>query len=130
MTAEANLTLEEESAAEAYLKRYGRQYWTSYMLYTQQDPDHFPPHIFEQDGLIQAAQWWKYMQRKAKKSESLSLEFTEFMTKLHSCPASSGSIERWFSTVGFVWSKVRNRLGPEKAKKLSSIYRCLRQPDE
>ena len=92
------------------------------MLYASKDPDHFPPHLFEEDGLIQPAQWWKFIQRKAKQSNTLALKF---MTKLHSCPASFGSLERWFSTIGFVWSKVRNCLEAEKAKKLSAIYRYL-----
>ena len=43
------------------------------------------------------------------------LGFIELMQALHSCPASSAGIEHWFSTLGFVWSQVRNRLGVEKA---------------
>jgi hypothetical protein len=52
------------------------------------------------------------------------------MTGLHSSPASSASIERWFSTVGFIWSKTRNRLGVEKAKKLSAIFKATREKEE
>ena len=28
--------------------------------------------------------------------------------------------------MSFIWSKTRNRLGPEKAKKLATVYRALR----
>ena len=52
--------------------------------------------------------------------------FCEYISKLHNCPASSGSIKRIFSTFGFVWSKVRNRLGSDKAQKLVKIYRFYR----
>lgn len=65
-------------------------------------------------------------QRAAKLNKQQSQEFCQFLIQLHQCPASSAGIERWFSTVGFIWSKVRNRLGVEKAKKLATIYRALR----
>ena len=57
------------------------------------------------------------------------IKWTSFMVNLHSCPSSSASLERWFSTFGFVWSKTRNRLGQEKAMKLVKIYRALRSDD-
>ena len=34
-------------------------------------------------------------------------QFARFLESLHSCPASSAGIERWFSTVWFIWSKNR-----------------------
>ena len=60
------------------------------------------------------------------RTKKLPPQFTELMVKIHSCPASSASIERWFSTIGFVWSKERNRLGEERAMKLAQVYRSLR----
>ena len=51
--------------------------------------------------------------------------FSRLLVGLHSCPASSVGIEIWFSTVGFIWSKTRNRLGVEKAQKLATLYRAL-----
>ena len=76
--------------------------------------------------------WWAYVKIKSAKREDPSLErFCILMIKLHSCPASSASIERWFrfSSFGFIWSKFRNRLGAEKAMKLVKIYRTLRKND-
>ena len=52
------------------------------------------------------------------------------MVGLHSCPASSAGIERWFSTVGFIWSKTRNNLGVDKAQKLATVYRALRPAND
>lgn len=45
--------------------------------------------------------------------------------QLHTAVASSAGIERLFSTFGLVHSKLRNRLGTEKASKLVSIIRTL-----
>lgn len=49
----------------------------------------------------------------------------EFLVKLHSCPASSASIERIFSVFGLIWTKLRNKLGDEKVEKLVKIYKYL-----
>ena len=92
-------------------------------------------------NLLTAEVYWKYLKDKLGRSAAAAatdaaagdeissglLGFLELMQALHSCPASSAGIERWFSTVGFVWSEVRNRLGVEKAKKLSFCYRMLRE---
>ena len=56
----------------------------------------------------------------------LQINNTLIINRLQSCPASSAAIERWFSTIGFIWNKVRNRLGDERAMKLAQVYRALR----
>lgn len=76
---------------------------------------------------MDALDWWTLIMRRT--SFDKTREFAAFIKALHSCPASSAGIERWFSTVGFVWSKNRNRLGVEKAKKLATVYRALRPKD-
>ena len=45
-------------------------------------------------------------------------------------PASSASVERIFSNFGAVQTKLRNRLGVEKAGKLVACYRTLRGSEE
>ena len=45
---------------------------------------------------------------------------------LLSSPASSASVERVFSSFGLVHTKLRNRLGVERAAKLVFCYRMLR----
>ena len=50
----------------------------------------------------------------------------EFIKKTFSCRPSSASVERAFSTFGFVQSNVRNRLRPQTVLKLSFIYRYIR----
>ncbi len=74
-----------------------------------------------------AAQWWTLKLKQFERAGDLNgAKFAHFMVGLHSCVASSAGIERWFSTIGFVWSKVRNRLGFKKAEKLATVYRGLR----
>jgi len=50
----------------------------------------------------------------------------DVMIHLLSCPASSASVERVFSTFGLVHNKLRNRLGVERAAKLVFCHRMLR----
>ena len=100
----------------------------------EKDARYFPDYMFKPrltSPESNPAHWWKILHDKNSRGGAYSMPkvFTETMIKLHSCPASSASIERWFSTVGFVWSKERNRLGSEKAMKLAQVYRTLRQPD-
>ena len=45
-------------------------------------------------------------------------------------PSSSASIERIFSNFGAIQTKLRNRLGLEKAAKLVTCYRSLRDNTE
>ena len=56
---------------------------------------------------------------------SMYLMLTPRMTS-----ASVACIERLFSTFGLVMTKLRNRLGIDKAKKLVFCYRMLRGPTE
>ena len=48
------------------------------------------------------------------------------MEQLSSLPASSASVERVFSTFGYVHTKLRNRLGNEKTEKLVRCNRMLK----
>ena len=69
--------------------------------------------------------WWK-----ALKNADISADFVALITKLLSSPASSASIERVFSSLGLIHTKVRNRLGNAKAARLAFCYRSLRGEHE
>lgn len=62
--------------------------------------------------------WWKLIPVS-------NAEFTSWVTQLMTAVNSSASIERVFSTFGLVHSRIRNRLGIEKAGKLVFIFRML-----
>ncbi len=68
--------------------------------------------------------WWKAVGKRA----GLSDAFMRLMRQLHSAVASSSSIERVFSSFGLIHTKLRNRLGNEKAAKLVFCHRLLRGP--
>ncbi len=78
-----------------------------------------------------ADQWWNTITIRASlNGDTDTFNFAQMIKSLHLCPASSAGIERWFSTVGFVWSKIRNRLGVKKAHKLASVFRGLREAEK
>lgn len=52
------------------------------------------------------------------------------MNGLASYPANSASIEREFSTLGLVWSKLYKRLGREKIQKLVTMHKFLNNKEE
>lgn len=62
--------------------------------------------------------WWSSIR-------NLDLAVCNLVEQLHTAVASSGDIERLFSCFGLVHSKIRNRLGPEKAAKLVTIFKEL-----
>lgn len=125
------ITCTDESNAEKWLVDHNRDFLETFLMYRLKDTNVFPSYMFDFDTFknMSASDWWRVISEKAGRNDKISVGFTKLMVNLHSCPASSASIERWFSTVGFVWSKVRNRLGVEKAQKLSTIYRHLRKSE-
>ena len=85
----------------------------------------FRPYQYE-DLSVEPCVWWKGISRLC----GLSEEFQDVVVRIHSVAASSASIERLFSSFGYVHSKIRNRLGVEKASKLVSCYTTLRDAED
>ena len=57
-------------------------------------------------------------------------QFGLLAIRILSLPPSSAGLERVFSSLGFVHSDVRNRLGHEKATKLAFVMRALRSKEK
>ena len=57
----------------------------------------------------------------------LSVKLGNVSEKILNLPPSSAGIERVFSSLGYVHSDVRNRLGQEKAAKLAFVLRALKK---
>ena len=73
------------------------------------------------------AKWWRIVKSRAEKIPGMaSPQFCSFMEQLSSLPASSASVERVFSTFGYVHTKLRNRLGNDKTEKLVRCNRMLK----
>lgn len=87
----------------------------------------FPASYFSESGrLTNPVTWWKGIHNGITEKDSPFFEFVKMVIVLHSCPASSASIERMFSNFGHIHSKIRNRLGLEKCSKLVMCFRMLR----
>ena len=71
---------------------------------------------------VSQSSWWKSIDPSR---QSLSSDVINKICSLQTAVASSASIERVFSCFGLVHSKLRNRLGVEKAGKLVFIHKNL-----
>ena len=89
----------------------------------------FPP-TFYSDVMLKSEPtlWWNGVFRGTK-SDVCNL-FSALAKRLLTAPASSASIERIFSSFGWVHNKIRNQLGTDTAKKLVFCYRMLRGANE
>ena len=65
-----------------------------------------------------------------KRSSTVNNDLCQVAVKLLKMPSSSASIERVFSNFGLIQTKLRNRLGLQKAAKLVFCYRYLRGKSE
>src|SRR3989442_255653 len=65
-----------------------------------------------------------------KLHENIPNPLIEFLRPMYRCPSSTASIERVFSTYGFVQTEYRNRLTQEKVMKLSFCFRALRKQED
>lgn len=81
----------------------------------------FKPFMFTEEVLrtLSALTWWKSVE------DDIHQDTKTLVRTLFTAIASSAGIERVFSSFGFVHSDVRNRLGTEKAAKLTFMYKVL-----
>ena len=115
--------------AEEFLCSYNEEYINGLCLFKLKDQCIFPPYMFKESFLqiITPNRWWRLIEQKQSKicdkTKKLPNGFCQFISCLHCCPASSGSIERVFSTFGLLWSSMRNALGSDRVQKLVTVYR-------
>lgn len=74
---------------------------------------------------VNGIQWWLSQRNEPEIANQLSV-VKQFLC----ATASSASVERMFSTFGFVHSDLRNRLGIEKGGKLVFLFRFYNQNEE
>jgi len=81
----------------------------------------FHPYMFVSEivNSVSPIAWWH------SQSERLTDRLFTLFDQLLSAIASSAGVERVFSTFGPVHSKLRSRLGIEKAGKLVFVYKLL-----
>lgn len=119
---------EHEEKAEMWITENHPHFLPGLLKLKIKDKETYPALLFSKNIIEQfpAKKWWNLMKMKTSKMQTLPTDFCDFFIKLHSCPPSSASIERIFSTYGLVWNKIRNRLGAEKAEKLVKVYNFLK----
>lgn len=67
---------------------------------------------------------------KTESASPVSKDLCSLAQKILKMPSSSASIERVFSNSGLIQTKLRNRLGLQKATKLVFSYRYLRGKED
>lgn len=112
--------------AKIWLKEKNPEFLTTVISFEAQDAP-FPASYFD-PGATEAPplSWWKGIDKRC----SLPSGFMQLMKQLHTAVASSSSIERVFSSYGLIQTKLRNRLGNDKASKLVFCHRLLRGSQE
>ena len=120
-----NLSLEQINAVHSYLMNIDASFMATLVAFEGQSTPFLTAYFSGVATAMSPTQWWRAVKRCG-----VDEKFSDFANNLLSCPASSASIERIFSNFAFVHTKVRNRLGIEKASNLVFCYRMLRGCNE
>ena len=110
------LSSEEVSSAENYVEEYFPNFLPTLMSYRGKSTPF--KEIYFNDTVIHTLSplaWW---QSFPDLKDNLLLP-----TQLYTAVASSAGLERVFSCFGLVQSKIRNRIGNEKASKLVTVFK-------
>ncbi|XP_026678806.1 uncharacterized protein LOC113467068 [Diaphorina citri] len=103
--------------------KYAQEYFPNAMadkFRAQTSPFH--DYLFTPESTdVKPVVWWMAQKRWVHE------ETIQLADQLCTAVSSSAGIERLFSTFGLVLSKIRNRLGTEKAARLVTIFRGLNQ---
>ncbi|XP_065684897.1 uncharacterized protein LOC124809933 isoform X2 [Hydra vulgaris] len=98
----------QEEEAEEWLNEVYPEFMPGYYVFKLKDANCFPTYLFNNSvkSTTSATNWWRIIEMKESKSSKLPANFAKFLRQLHTCPASTGSIERFFSSFGIIWSKL------------------------
>jgi len=86
----------------------------------------FKNYLFSEESIknVKSITWWLALKN------NINIVTFDLVTQLHTAIASSAGIERLFSAFGLVHTKLRNKLGTEKASKLVTILKALNKKTE
>lgn len=127
----SHLSNEEKQAAFEYLQTLNPEFIPIIMaMSTGSNP--FPVYLFGPHfQTTPPMTWWKSVNlidaEKYFRWTELQEEFLCMCSKLLTAVAATAGLERIFSTFGLVHSKLRNKLGTEKAGKLTFMFRHFNQ---
>ncbi|KAG8135065.1 hypothetical protein E2320_008134 [Naja naja] len=119
-----NLSAEEEELAMTWVSSNHPSVMPTIINYKAKG-EPFKKYMFAEDILKKATpvNWWKSLKH-------LDLETVQVMISLLTAVASSAGIERIFSSFGLIHSKLRNRLGPDKAGKLVFLFQIMNKEED
>lgn len=126
-----NLNSEEKHVAFDYLQRFNPEFVPIIMaMSTASKP--FPSYLFGQHfRTTPPMTWWKSVNlidpEKYFRWNDLQNEFLRMCSIILTAVSATAGLERIFSTFGLVHSKLRNKLGNEKAGKLTFLFRYFNQ---
>lgn len=122
------MTSDQLEAAMDLLLDRSPEFVTVAQAFLAKDVSFFPKSSLHEDVMNSShpANWWYALKHRDNVPEAL----IEFLRPMYRCPSSTASIERVFSTYGFVQTEHRNRLTQDKVMKLSFNFRALRKQDE
>ncbi|XP_067412762.1 heterogeneous nuclear ribonucleoprotein U-like protein 1 isoform X2 [Emydura macquarii macquarii] len=118
------LTSEEDDAAMAWASQNHSSVMPVIINFRAR-AEPFKQYMFTDDVLnkVTPLNWWKSLARH------LETEFLQLLSQLFTAVASSAGTERIFSSFGSIHSKLRNRLGVEKAGKLVFLFQSMNKND-
>ncbi|XP_073526372.1 uncharacterized protein [Phyllobates terribilis] len=119
-----NLSAEEEELAMTWVSSNHPSVMPTIINFRAKG-EPFKKYMFAEDILrkVTPVNWWKSLKR-------LDLETVQVMISLLTAVASSAGVERIFSSFGLIHSKLRNRLGPNKAGKLVFLFQIMNRNKE
>ena len=124
-TPDLDLTTEEkESALEFANERYPDSQLLPLIIKFQAQSSPFQKTLFQQQVTeeVTAYDWWKSQRNDLNK---FNVKVFPIIRQLFTARPSSASVERIFSSFGLVHSKIRNRLGIQKASKLVFLFKVF-----
>lgn len=116
------LTVDQREKARVWVTEDISNEFLPFIIQFEIQSDVYPKSYFEESMLnMSPIDWWHSLE----KNSNLPKKFLRFTSHLFRCVASSAGIERIFSNFSLIQSKLRNKLGLEKAGKLVSCYKML-----
>lgn len=118
------LTQEEVNTALDFAKTKYTDSFVCLIVKFQAKSSPFQELFFDESvtSHVTVYEWWKSQEKDIEKFNPTVFQGIE---QLLTAKASSASVERVFSSFGLVHSKLRNRLGTEKASKLVFLFKIL-----
>ncbi|XP_053163610.1 uncharacterized protein LOC128350053 [Hemicordylus capensis] len=119
-----NLSAEEEELAMTWVSSNHPSVMPTIINFKAKG-EPFKKYMFAEDisKKVTPVNWWKSLKH-------LDLETVQVMISLLTAVASSAGVERIFSSFGLIHSKLRNRLGPDKAGKLVFLFQIMNKEED